>query len=229
MKSTHWIVAAALSVSATAVFAAGCKKEGASGDSSATSAPAPAEGTVERTAAVEAQAEIEPAAVGQDSAAEPEQGASEQEAAAKAGAASDKGSDVVAIGSGGKTKVSGGKAKVLADTATYSISLTAPAQLAKGADGSATLVIVPKTGWKLNQEFPTKLSVAAPAGVSVAKSEQKVADAVEFTEKSGTWAVKFKAESSGDKAFTGKVKFAVCTDTTCDPKKEELAWNVAVK
>jgi hypothetical protein len=43
------------------------------------------------------------------------------------------------------------------------------------------------------------------------------------------WAIDFTASTAGDKAFTGKVKFAVCTETSCDPKKEELAFNVKVQ
>lgn len=136
--------------------------------------------------------------------------------------------DVVALGADGKAKVVATGGKKVADTPTYTITLAAPAQVGKGAQGTVVLEVTPKQGWKLNKEFPTKLTVAEPAGVKVAKKEQTVADAVAFADKSGRWQVQFQAESSGGKDFTGVLKFAVCTDTSCDPKKEELAWNVAV-
>ncbi|HLU65875.1 MAG TPA: hypothetical protein VKZ63_06350 [Kofleriaceae bacterium] len=137
--------------------------------------------------------------------------------------------DIVAIGASGKAKVVATGKKVLADTATYTVSIAAPAAVGTGAQGTATLEIVPKTGWKLNHEFPTKLTVTPPAGVTVKKAEQTVKDAVSFGDKAGRWAIQFTASSAGDKAFSGKVKFAVCTDVSCDPKKEELAWNVKVE
>jgi len=135
---------------------------------------------------------------------------------------------VVALGSGGKAKVVAVGARTIADTPTYKMTLAAPPKVGKGAEATVTLEIRPKEGWKLNKEFPTKLTIVPPAGVKVKKSEQTVADAVAFADKSGKWSVEFQAESPGGKDFTGTVKFAVCTETSCDPKKEQLAWKVAV-
>jgi hypothetical protein len=138
------------------------------------------------------------------------------------------GGQVVAVGSGGKTKVAPVGGKTIADTPTYKVTLAAPDKVSKGADATAMVEILPKEGWKLNKEFPTKLKVSPPAGVKVKKPEQTVADAVSFADKSGKWSIEFQAESPGGKDFTGTLKFAVCTETSCDPKKEELAFKVAV-
>jgi hypothetical protein len=119
--------------------------------------------------------------------------------------------------------------KTIADTDSYTLTLAAPHAVSSGREGSATVEVTPKQGWHLNKDFPTKLTVAAPAGVSVKKPEQTPKDAVAFSEERGTFSVVFQAASAGDKAFTGKLKFAVCTATSCDPKKEELAWNVKVE
>jgi hypothetical protein len=136
--------------------------------------------------------------------------------------------DVVALGSGGKAVVVATGGKKVADTPSYTVTLAAPAQVGKGAQGTVVLEVTPKKGWKLNKEFPTKLTVVEPAGVKVSKKEQTVADAVAFADQVGRWQVHFQADSPGGKDFTGVFKFAVCTDTSCDPKKEELAWKVAV-
>ena len=94
---------------------------------------------------------------------------------------------------------------------------------------SATIELVPKGSYHLNKEFPTKLTAAAPADVKLKKDTQTIADAVTYNEKLGKWSFEFKTSAAGDKAFTCKFKFAVCTDTTCEPKKEDLAWNVSVQ
>ncbi|HWM88807.1 MAG TPA: hypothetical protein VNO33_23310 [Kofleriaceae bacterium] len=200
MNSMRCVLSAAL-VSCVAL-SAGCKKEAASA-SSAPSSP-------------EATPEVDQAAApkGAEPAAQPDSTAA--------------GEQVVALGSSGKSKVAGTSAKTVAETPTYKVTLAAPAKVGKGAQATAMLEILPKEGWKLNKEFPTKLTVVEPAGVKVSKKEQTVADAVAFADKSGKWSVDFQADSAGAKSFTGVVKFAVCTETSCDPKKEQLAWSVAV-
>jgi hypothetical protein len=211
MNSTRCLLFTALLSSL--LLAAGCKKDeaaaapGAKGEAPGPSAASPTEAPAPAEAPAAAPAEAPAAAPA--------------EAAGATG-------DVVALGSGGKAKVAPGGARTVADTPTYKVTLASPAKLSKGAQATVMVEILPKEGWKLNKEFPTKLTVTEPAGVKVAKKEQTVADAVAFADKSGKWSVEFQADSAGAKAFTGQVKFAVCTETSCDPKKEQLAWNVAV-
>ena len=112
---------------------------------------------------------------------------------------------------------------------SYTLTLDAPDRLASGAEGTVRVSVVPKKGWKMNKEFPTKLEVQAPAGVEVTKAEQRVEDAERFEDAGASWAIKFKSTQPGAKSFQAKFKFAVCTDATCDPKKQELAWVVNVE
>lgn len=199
MNSTRCTLILALSASLP-LAAAGCKKE---------------------------RAEATPAAAAGSSGAEPETIVAAPATPSQPAAAAPSG-DVVALGGDGKAVVVATGGKKVADTPWYTITLAAPAEVGKGAQGTAVLEVTPKKGWKLNKEFPTKLTVAEPAGVKVSKKEQTVADAVAFAEKAARWQVQFQADSSGGKDFTGLLKFAVCTDTSCDPKKEALAWKVAV-
>lgn len=115
-----------------------------------------------------------------------------------------------------------------ADT-SYSVNVDAPTSLAQGSEGVVRVNVTPGTGWKMNKEFPTKLQVTAPAGVTVVKDQQSVDDAEKFGDKGATFAVTFKADSPGQKAFEADFKFAVCTDATCDPKRQKLAWVVDVQ
>ena len=117
----------------------------------------------------------------------------------------------------------------VAETAEYQILVDAPASLGPKSDGVAHVEIVPKAGWKMNNEFPAKLTVTPPAGVAMAKSEQTRADAASFAEKAAHWSFDFTANAAGEQAFKCSMKFAVCTESTCDPKKEEITWKVAVQ
>ena len=202
MNSTRCALILAL-CSSLPLAAVGCKKEGAEATPAASGAkPSGGEAAAEPIVAA-------PATPSQPAATAPS-------------------GDVVALGGDGKAKVVATGGTKVADTPSYTVTLASPAQVGKGAQGTVVLEVTPKKGWKLNKEFPTKLTVVEPAGVKVSKKEQTVADAVAFADQAGRWQVQFQADSSGAKDFTGVLKFAVCTDTSCDPKKEELAWKVAV-
>jgi glucose/arabinose dehydrogenase len=100
---------------------------------------------------------------------------------------------------------------------------------APGSEGAAQVVLNATGPYHLNKDFPTVLEVTAPDGVTLGKVKMTAADASKFEEKVATWDVKFTAKDAGDKKFGAKFRFAVCTETTCDPKKEALAWTVPVK
>jgi hypothetical protein len=116
-----------------------------------------------------------------------------------------------------------------ADDSSYALKVDAPSKLASGAAGTVRVSVLPKEGWKMNHEFPTKLKITAPAGVTVARAEQSIGDAERFEDAGATFAIEFTAQSAGEKAFQGKFRFAVCTDATCVPKSRELAWVVDVE
>lgn len=126
-------------------------------------------------------------------------------------------------------KPAGAGEKVLADKPEYTLRLLYPPNLASGASGVARVVLTTKTGWKLNDEYPLKLQISPPTGTKVSKNTQSRTDATKWTKHAAEWQVQITASDAGAKPFSGKFKFAVCTDTTCDPKKELLAWVVNVK
>jgi hypothetical protein len=111
----------------------------------------------------------------------------------------------------------------------FVVEVKAPDGVSAGGEGVATITLTATGEYHLNKEFPTVLEVTAPAGVEVGKPKQGIDDAASFEAKTATWQVKFTSKDSGDKQFAASFRFAVCTETTCDPKKEALAWNVPVK
>jgi hypothetical protein len=111
----------------------------------------------------------------------------------------------------------------------YSLKIEPAPDAVAGREGTVMVTVVPKAPWHMNLDFPTSLAVQAPEGVQLAKPEMKKADAQKLDENSAEFAVKFTPAAAGEKAFTGKFKFAVCQDEACSPVTEEVAFKVAVK
>jgi hypothetical protein len=92
-----------------------------------------------------------------------------------------------------------------------------------GVETIARFVIHPGPGYKMNKEFPTKLTLEPPAEVVIAKPVLGIADADKFSDKELTFSVKLTAQQPGEFTIPATVRFAVCTDATCDPKKKQVA------
>ncbi len=114
------------------------------------------------------------------------------------------------------------------DKDSYTVSVLVPASVSAGKEGVVTVAISVKSGWHLNQEFPTKLEITAPSGVTLKKNKLKRGDATVFSDKKGSFPVVFTAAAAGAKSFAAKLRFAVCTDANCVPKTERLRWAVTV-
>jgi hypothetical protein len=98
----------------------------------------------------------------------------------------------------------------------------------KGQEAAAQIVITPAAGYHLNVDFPTALKLTPPAGVTAAKVDYKKADA-KLTEKEGSFAIRLTASAAGKQTVPGELRFAVCTDTTCDPQRTKVAIELDVK
>jgi hypothetical protein len=123
-----------------------------------------------------------------------------------------------------------GTAKARNETKEYTIEVLVPDNVSAGAENALTVVVKPKGEWHFNLDFPTSVKVEAPAGMTVAKNKQGLDDAVSKSEEDGaSWAIKVTPEKAGSGTLKCNVKFAVCTETTCDPKKETLALQLDAK
>ena len=110
----------------------------------------------------------------------------------------------------------------------YVVEVTAP-PAGVGAEVAARLTLKAVDGYHVNKDFPYSLKVSPPTGVEVVKAQQSVEDAIKLEDLEAAWDVKFTSQAAGDKKFAATFRFAVCTETSCDPKVEQLAWDVAVK
>jgi hypothetical protein len=116
------------------------------------------------------------------------------------------------------------------------LAIEAPADAKAGAETTAKITVTPATGYHVNTEFPIKLTLTAPDGVTLAKTEFKAGgpskdkgDADTLEESQLLLGVKLTAAKSGSYTINGTFKFAVCDKDSCRPKKESIAIQVAAK
>ena len=114
----------------------------------------------------------------------------------------------------------------LADPA-YSLKIDAPAGK-KAQRGVVKIHIAPGSGYHMNKDYPTSVTVTPPTGASVEKPKQTAKDATKFEEAGADFEVAYTSTAAGKQTFSGEIKFAVCTASTCDPKKEKLSFTVDV-
>jgi hypothetical protein len=111
---------------------------------------------------------------------------------------------------------------------SFNIRIDAPAAQ-KTQKAKARIHLTPGPGFHFNKEFPTSVTVVAPAGVTVDKPKQTAKDALKLEEAGADFEVVFTPSEAGSKTFTGELKFAVCSANSCDPKKQPLNFTVDVK
>lgn len=118
------------------------------------------------------------------------------------------------------------------------MSIESPAGAKAGTEAVAKIVITPGSAYKVNTEFPTKLTLETADGVTIAKAELKAGgqdkakgDAEVFEESKLVFGVKLTPAKSGSYTINGTFKFAVCdkAGSTCLAKKEPVAIQVAAQ
>jgi hypothetical protein len=113
--------------------------------------------------------------------------------------------------------------------ASYVLKVDAP-PAKKGQKSVAKIQITPASGYHMNKEYPTSLVLSTvPAGVSVDKMKLTLKDAAKWEEAGGEFDVAYTAAEPGKKVVSGEIKFAVCSATTCDPKKSNVSFEIDVK
>ena len=98
----------------------------------------------------------------------------------------------------------------------------------KGQPATAQVVITPAKGWHLNKDYPTSLKLTPPAGVTASKASLGKGDA-KLSDEEGRFEVVLTSSESGKKTVPGDLRFAVCTDTTCDPQRSAVTIEMDVK
>ncbi|MEZ4401015.1 MAG: hypothetical protein R3B06_13400 [Kofleriaceae bacterium] len=97
-----------------------------------------------------------------------------------------------------------------------------------GAPLAVGLTLTPSPGYKVNEEFPTSIEIVAPADVTVAKAKLGRGDG-SVTHARASFQFVLTPKTAGDREVTLKVKFALCTPTTCEPRKESVQLKLTVR
>lgn len=94
---------------------------------------------------------------------------------------------------------------------------------------TATVRVEPQGGYKINEEFPAKLTLTAPAGVTLEKAKLTKGDAAQLDKSALVFNVKLTATEAGKKTVTGELRFAVCKETECKPMTQSVSIQVDAK
>jgi len=100
-------------------------------------------------------------------------------------------------------------------------------KLKSGGEGTFTITIKAKAGYKVNKDYPHKVKLDdPPSGVELAKKKLKKKDGKFEDKQTFSFTGKVKATSAGKKTLTGLVKTSVCNESQCLIKKEKISITV---
>lgn len=108
------------------------------------------------------------------------------------------------------------------------------AEAKAGSEAAAKLELTPGKGYHVATDYPIKVSLEAPPGVTLAKTElsaggrnKEQGDAATLTEQALAFAIKATAEKAGSYEIKGVFKFGICEKESCHPKKQPITITVA--
>jgi hypothetical protein len=111
----------------------------------------------------------------------------------------------------------------------YSVELEAPV-LQVGKEGNLRVTIAPKSGFKFNKEFPTKLELAPPPeGLTAPKPVLKRADGELAADGKFTFLAPLRASRAGEFSIEATLKFSVCNDDKCVVQRQTLRAKVTAQ
>ena len=111
----------------------------------------------------------------------------------------------------------------------YKLTVTPPATVLKGQQAVALVTVEGTNGFVMNLDYPVKLSITPPAGVTVVKATQTKPDAKKFAATGMAFEIRFTSADVGTKAFNGKFTFAVSTAKDIAPTTANISFSAVVK
>jgi hypothetical protein len=116
------------------------------------------------------------------------------------------------------------------------LTIELPADAKAGGEAIAKIRVTPGSGYHVNLEYPVKLTLTQPDGVTLAKTtfvaggrDKSKGDADALDENQLALSVKMTPAASGSYTVNGTFKFAVCDVSQCLAKKETIAIALAAK
>ncbi len=91
---------------------------------------------------------------------------------------------------------------------------------------TSVIRVTAKGDYHINKEYPHKVTLTAPEGVTIESA--KVKGNID-SETQLSFVVKSTSAAAGKKDIKAEVKFAVCTESTCNPAVEQVTLSVEAK
>src|SRR5437764_11968714 len=112
---------------------------------------------------------------------------------------------------------------------TYTIEISKPIKVKKGATAAAHVEVVPRSDAHVSPDAPISLTVTSGPALKVSKSKLGRPEAKETKAKGVEFDVPFSAESAGKDELRASLSFFICTETLCERQKRDLALKVEVE
>lgn len=115
-------------------------------------------------------------------------------------------------------------AELKVEAETYKVYVEAPKNMNIGEESAVSFFIEPAEGWKMNKEFPSKIKVEAVDGIELSELDGHM-----IVESAASFPSQLKATKALETEVEFELRFAVCTEATCDPKLEKIKIPVVAK
>ncbi len=110
----------------------------------------------------------------------------------------------------------------------FELSLEAAGPFSVGKPAEAKVVLVAKSGFKVNDQYPFKLALNDAAGLEF-PNKVVTRDAMTLEKHQGVMKVAFTPKTPGAHTLSGRFSFSVCTEERCLIEKRELSLEVTAK
>lgn len=122
----------------------------------------------------------------------------------------------------GSKKISkGGKA--------YALSIQPPSTGKVGQSVTASVSLKPLGEYKINMEYPLRLTVNGPEAATPRRVVLRAKQAKKMTKAGVLLLPQTKLAKAGEHAFEAEFRFSVCTEKHCELKTEKLAWKAKIE
>lgn len=111
----------------------------------------------------------------------------------------------------------------------YALSVAPPPAGKVGQPLAASVALKPLGEYKVNMEYPLRLTVNGPEAATPRKVVMRAKDAKKMTTAQVVLTPQTKVAKAGEHAFEAEFRFSVCTEKHCELKTEKLAWKVKVE
>jgi hypothetical protein len=112
------------------------------------------------------------------------------------------------------------------DDTSFHLALESQPTYTSGQAGTVQLVLEARGGYHVNEDYPLRVNLKAPAAVKLTKDALSKSDAAQIGQEQARFDLGFSAEP-GTHELLATVDFAVCTKETCVPDQRTVA--VALK